>query len=45
MQFLVSPCNLFCPPRLKKIIGVFAFLVPDIHLQNQFPATLGRGQP
>ncbi|HBY4490538.1 TPA: replication protein RepA [Klebsiella pneumoniae] len=30
---------------MKKIIGVFAFLVPDLHVQNQFPATLGRGQP
>ncbi|EPL3857816.1 replication protein RepA [Klebsiella pneumoniae] len=30
---------------MKKIIGVFAFLVPGKHHQNQFPATLGRGQP
>ncbi|WP_439898145.1 replication protein RepA [Escherichia coli] len=28
-----------------KIIGVFAFLAPVDPHQNQFPATLRRGQP
>ncbi|EAA8270760.1 TPA: replication protein RepA [Escherichia coli] len=28
-----------------KIIGVFAFLAPVNPHQNQFPATLWRGQP
>ncbi|EEW1923901.1 replication protein RepA [Escherichia coli] len=33
-------------PKLKKIIGVFTFLAPVQHPhQNQFPATLRRGQP
>ncbi|WP_116962760.1 hypothetical protein, partial [Klebsiella pneumoniae] len=27
-----GPVNLFVPPRLKKIIGVFAFLVPGRYL-------------
>jgi hypothetical protein len=27
-----GPVNLFLPPRLKKIIGVFAFLVPGRYL-------------
>ncbi|MFU9516340.1 replication protein RepA [Klebsiella pneumoniae] len=44
MQFMKAPL-IFCPAKNRKIIGVFAFLVPDIHQQNQFPATLGRGQP
>ncbi|HAJ1410255.1 TPA: replication protein RepA [Escherichia coli] len=31
---------------MTKIIGVFAFLAPVQHPhQNQFPATLRRGQP
>ncbi|MBQ4735893.1 replication protein RepA [Escherichia coli] len=30
---------------MKKIIGVFAFLTPVNPHQNQFPATLRRGQP
>ncbi|MEY8813288.1 replication protein RepA [Escherichia coli] len=30
---------------LKKIIGVFTFLAPVNPHQNQFPATLWRGQP
>ncbi|EGE3747678.1 replication protein RepA [Shigella boydii] len=32
-------------PNLTKIIGVFAFLAPAHPHQNQFPATLWRGQP
>ncbi|EAO4396936.1 replication protein RepA [Salmonella enterica] len=37
---------MFCPAKNRKIIGVFVFLVPGKHLhQNQFPATLQRGQP
>ncbi|EAA1955657.1 replication protein RepA [Escherichia coli] len=32
-------------PNLKKIIGVFTFLAPVNPHQNQFPATLWRGQP
>ncbi|MGR0260093.1 replication protein RepA [Klebsiella pneumoniae] len=44
MQFLVSPGNLSDSPKLKKIIGVFAFLAPVNPHQNQFPATLRRGQ-
>nr|WP_071987710.1 replication protein RepA [Escherichia albertii] len=30
---------------MKKIIGVFAFLVPVNQHQDQFPATLWCGQP
>ncbi|HHN9985542.1 TPA: replication protein RepA [Escherichia coli] len=30
---------------MKKIIGVFTFLVPVNPHRNQFPATLRRGQP
>ncbi|KAB1672560.1 replication protein RepA [Klebsiella pneumoniae] len=45
MQFLVSPGNLSDSTKLKKIIGVFAFLAPVHPHQNQFPATLWRGQP
>ncbi|EFA4762703.1 replication protein RepA [Escherichia coli] len=30
---------------MKKIIGFFAFLAPVRPHQNQFPATLRRGQP
>ncbi|EFN9441749.1 TPA: replication protein RepA [Escherichia coli] len=30
---------------MKKIIGVFTFLAPVNPHQNQFPATLRRGQP
>ncbi|WP_353047122.1 replication protein RepA [Escherichia coli] len=30
---------------MKKIIGVFTFLAPVNPHQNQFPATLWRGQP
>ncbi|KEN81525.1 putative incF replication protein RepA3 [Escherichia coli 2-474-04_S4_C1] len=45
IRFLVSPGNLSDSPKLKKIIGVFAFLAPVHPHQNQFPATLRRGQP
>ncbi|EBP7204575.1 replication protein RepA [Salmonella enterica] len=45
MQFLVSPDNLSHSPKLKKIIGVFTFLASVNPHQNQFPATLWRGQP
>ncbi|TFX52410.1 replication protein RepA [Escherichia coli] len=45
IRFLVSPGNLSDSPKLKKIIGVFAFLAPVHPHQNQFPATLRRGPP
>ncbi|WP_311764504.1 replication protein RepA [Escherichia coli] len=32
-------------PNLTKIIGGFTFLAPVNPHQNQFPATLRRGQP
>ncbi|HID3241310.1 TPA: replication protein RepA [Escherichia coli] len=32
-------------PNLTKIIGVFTFLASVNPHQNQFPATLRRGQP
>nr|AWF78292.1 hypothetical protein [Klebsiella pneumoniae] len=35
MQFIESPVNLFCPPRLKKIIGVFTFWFRvNIHIRT-----------
>ncbi|WP_097478623.1 replication protein RepA [Escherichia coli] len=42
---LWGPGNLSHSPKLKKIIGVFTFLAPVNPHQNQFPATLRRGQP
>ncbi|EFN8883906.1 TPA: replication protein RepA [Escherichia coli] len=42
---LWGPGNLSDSPKLKKIIGVFTFLAPVNPHQNQFPATLRRGQP
>ncbi|EAO8982060.1 replication protein RepA [Salmonella enterica] len=40
----MGPGNLFVAKH-RKIIGVFAFLAPVNPHQNQFPATLRRGQP
>ncbi|EPB2837855.1 replication protein RepA [Escherichia coli] len=45
MRFLDGPGNLSDSPKLKKIIGVFTFLAPVNPHQDQFPATLRRGQP
>ncbi|AEJ60059.1 IncF replication protein RepA3 (plasmid) [Escherichia coli UMNF18] len=45
IRFLDGPDNLSHSPKLKKIIGVFTFLAPVNPHQNQFPATLWRGQP
>ncbi|MFZ4424420.1 replication protein RepA [Escherichia coli] len=36
---------IFSVAKHRKIIGVFAFLAPVNPHQNQFPATLRRGQP
>ncbi|WP_134743460.1 replication protein RepA [Escherichia coli] len=36
---------IFCIAKVRKIIGVFTFLAPVNPHQNQFPATLRRGQP
>ncbi|EEV6351934.1 TPA: replication protein RepA [Escherichia coli] len=36
---------IFFVAKHRKIIGVFAFLAPVHPHQNQFPATLWRGQP
>ncbi|MDN1861401.1 replication protein RepA [Escherichia coli] len=36
---------IFLVAKHRKIIGVFAFLAPVNPHQNQFPATLRRGQP
>ncbi|EFB7605952.1 TPA: replication protein RepA [Escherichia coli] len=41
----MGPGNLSHSPKLKKIIGVFAFLTPVHPHQNQFSATLRRGPP
>ncbi|EEY6112250.1 replication protein RepA [Escherichia coli] len=42
---LWGPGNLSVLAKVEKIIGVFAFLAPvELH-QNQFLATLWRGQP
>ncbi|EBI4397796.1 TPA: replication protein RepA [Escherichia coli] len=41
---LWGPGNLLVAKH-RKIIGVFAFLAPVHPHQNQFPATLWRGQP
>ncbi|EPD1279304.1 hypothetical protein ACR593_004805, partial [Escherichia coli] len=44
--FLLAPVIFSQSPNLTKIIGVFTFLAPVQHPhQNQFPATLRRGQP
>ncbi|OTD26074.1 replication protein RepA [Escherichia coli] len=45
IRFLDGPVNLPQSPNLLKIIGVFTFLAPVNPHQNQFPATLRRGQP
>ncbi|MCL8380472.1 hypothetical protein M9Y22_23515, partial [Escherichia coli] len=42
---LCSHGNLYDSPSLKKIIGVVAVLARVQPHQNQFPATLWRGQP
>ncbi|QCL56805.1 replication protein RepA (plasmid) [Escherichia coli] len=42
---MLAPVIFSYSPKLKKIIGVFAFLAPVNPHQNQFPATLRRGQP
>ncbi|AVP32182.1 replication protein RepA (plasmid) [Escherichia coli] len=42
---MLAPIIFQYSPKLKKIIGVFAFLTPVNPHQNQFPATLRRGQP
>ncbi|KYS75514.1 hypothetical protein AML33_23535 [Escherichia coli] len=41
----MAPVIFLHSPKLEKIIGVFAFLAPVHPHQNQFPATLWRGQP
>ncbi|EEW1022519.1 replication protein RepA [Escherichia albertii] len=45
MRFYGAPVIFFASPNLTKIIGVFTFLAPVNPHQNQFPATLWRGQP
>ncbi|PAU22209.1 replication protein RepA (plasmid) [Escherichia coli] len=42
---MLAPVIFSYSPKLKKIIGVFAFLAPVNPHQNQFPATLRRDQP
>ncbi|PBT01729.1 replication protein RepA [Escherichia coli] len=42
---MLAPVIFLDSPKLEKIIGVFAFLAPEHPHQNQFPATLRRGQP
>ncbi|EFO3948590.1 replication protein RepA [Escherichia coli] len=42
---MLAPVIFLDSPKLEKIIGVFAFLAPVNPHQNQFPATLRRGQP
>ncbi|EEW1584876.1 replication protein RepA [Escherichia coli] len=42
---MLAPVIFLYSPKLEKIIGVFAFLAPVNPHQNQFPATLRRGQP
>ncbi|WP_071597124.1 replication protein RepA [Escherichia coli] len=43
---MLAPVIFLYSPKLEKIIGVFTFLAPVQHPhQNQFPATLWRGQP
>ena len=44
-SFLLAPLIFLDSPKLEKIIGVFTFLAPVNPHQNQFPATLWRGQP
>ncbi|EPW5014459.1 replication protein RepA [Escherichia coli] len=41
----MAPVIFFQSTNLTKIIGVFTFLAPVNPHQNQFPATLRRGQP
>ncbi|EEV7176760.1 replication protein RepA [Escherichia coli] len=41
----MAPVIFLYSPKLEKIIGVFTFLAPVNPHQNQFPATLRRGQP
>ncbi|WP_287607745.1 replication protein RepA [Pantoea sp.] len=41
----MAPVIFLYSPKLKKIIGDFAFLASVHPHQNQFPATLWRGQP
>ena len=45
IRFKWAPVIFSYSPKLKKIIGVFAFLAPVNPHQNQFLATLRRGQP
>ncbi|MJH57271.1 replication protein RepA [Salmonella enterica subsp. enterica] len=42
---MLAPVIFLHSPKLEKIIGVFTFLAPVNPHQNQFPATLRRGQP
>ncbi|ENY6683741.1 replication protein RepA [Escherichia coli] len=42
---MLAPVIFLYSPKLEKIIGVFTFLAPVYPHQNQFHATLWRGQP
>ncbi|EFA4861055.1 replication protein RepA [Escherichia coli] len=42
---MLAPVIFSQSPNLTKVIGVFTFLAPVHPHQNQFPATLRRGQP